>query len=109
MAANVSADRAETTPSRPAHPGRVSAVGPSPLRRVTVVVGFILLPLGAIILACAPLLHARGWAGAALVLGGASVLTAGAGLVAAFAHAEHPRSRLRVDRRGRYRGHGGRG
>jgi hypothetical protein len=108
MAANVSTDRAETTPSGPAHPGRVPAVGPSTPRRVTVVVGFVLLPLGAIILACAPLLHASGWTGAALVLSGASVLAAGIGLVAAFAHAEHPRSRVRVDRPGRHRGHGGR-
>ena len=61
MAANVSTDHgAETTPP---------AVGPSTLRRVTVVVGFILLPLGAIILASAPLLHASGWTGAALVAG----------------------------------------
>ena len=108
MAANVSTDRAETTPSGPAHPGRVPAVGPSTLRRVTVVVGFILLPLGAIILACAPLLHASGWTGAALVLSGASVLAAGIGLVAAFAHAEHLRSRRGVDRLGQNRGHGGR-
>jgi hypothetical protein len=108
MAANVSTDRAETTPSGPAHPGRVPAVGPSTLRRVTAVVGFILLPLGASILACAPLLHASGGTGAALVLSGASVLAAGIGLVAAFAHAEHPRSRLRVNRSGRHRGHSGR-
>ena len=70
MAANVSTDHgAETTPSGPADAGRVPAVGPSTLRRVTVVVGFILLPLGAIILASAPLLHASGWTGAALVAG----------------------------------------
>ena len=109
MAANVSTDRgAETTPPVGAYSGRAPAAGPSTWRRVTVVVGLILLPLGAIILTSAPLLHAIGWTGAALVLGGASVLAVGFGLVAAFAHAEHLRSRLGVDRLGQHRGHGGR-
>ena len=110
MAANLSTGRgAGTTPPVGAHPGRLPAAGPSTLRRVTVVVGLIFLPLGAIILASAPLLHASGWTGAALVVGGASVLAVGLGLVAAFAHAEHLRSRRRVDRLGQNRGHGGRG
>jgi hypothetical protein len=99
MAANVSTDHgAETT--RP-------AAGPSTLRRVTVVVGLILLPLGAVILAAAPPLHASGWAGAALVVGGAAVLTVGIGLVAAPVHAEHLRARRGADV-GQDRSHGGR-
>ena len=53
MAANVSTNRAETTASGRADAGRVPAVGGSTLRRVTVVVGFMLLPVGAIILASA--------------------------------------------------------
>jgi hypothetical protein len=81
------------------------AAGPSTLRRVSVVVGLILLPLGAIILTSAPLLHPTGWTAAALVVGGALVLTVGIGLVAAFAHAEHPRSRRECRRGGRNRGH----
>ena len=109
MVANVSADRAETTPSGRADAGRVPAVGTSTLRRVTVLVGFILLPVGPIILASAPLLHASGWPAAVLVVGGAAVLTVGIGLVAAAAHAEHLGSRQGVDRTGRSRGHGGRG
>ncbi len=109
MAANVSTNPAETTAPGRADAGRVPAVGSSTLRRVTVVVGFMLLPVGAIILASAPLLHASGWPAAVLVVGGASVLTAGIGLLAAPAHAEHLRSRRGGDRLGRSRGHGGRG
>jgi hypothetical protein len=70
------------------------------LRRVTVVVGLLLLPLGTFILTGGPLLHASGWTGAALVLSGALVLTLGIGLVAGPAHAEH----LRLRRGGRSAG-----
>jgi hypothetical protein len=109
MAANVPTDRTETTQSGRAHPGRVPAAGPSTPGRVAVVVGFILLPLGAIILASAPLLHASGWPAAALVVGGAAVLTAGIGLLTAPAHAARLRFRREVEHLGRSRGHGGTG
>ena len=69
--------------ARRADLGRSLPAGPSTLRRGAVVVGLILLPLGAIILWSAPLLHANGWTGAGLVVGGASVLATGIGLVAA--------------------------
>ena len=93
VVANVSTGRSVETASRAGSDHeRVPANGPSTLRRVMVVVGLILLPLGVIILASAPLLQANGWTGAALVLGGASVLAAGIGLVASPAHAEHLRS-----------------
>ena len=94
MAANMSHSRsAETTSRIGAGPGRVPANGPSPTRQVTVVMGLVLLPLGAIILASAALLKASSWTGAALVVGGAVVLAAGIGLVAAPVHAVHLRSR----------------
>ena len=93
MAANMSQSRsAEPTSRVGAHPGRVPAIEPSPARQVTVVVGLILMPLGAIILASAALLQASNWTGAALVVGGALVLAAGIGLVAAPVHAVHLRS-----------------
>jgi hypothetical protein len=109
MATEASTERGgETIPSVRAHPGRrVQAAGPSTPRRVAVVVGFILLPVGSIILASAPLLHPSGWTAAALVVGGASVLTVGIGLVTAYAHAEHPRARRECHRVGRNRGHCG--
>jgi hypothetical protein len=80
---------------------RAPSAGPSRPRRVAVVVGLLLLPLGAMIMAGVPLLHASGWTGAALVVSGASVLAAGIGLVARPAHAEHLRTRRGVDRRRR--------
>ena len=93
MAADVSTDRgAETVPPARADLEPSLPAGPSTPRRVAVVVGLILLPLGAIILWSAPLLHANGWTGAVLVLGGASVLATGIGLVATPAHAQHLRS-----------------
>jgi hypothetical protein len=104
VAADVSTERgAETAPPARANLGRSLPAGRSTLRRVAVVVGLILLPLGAIVLWSAPLLHANGWTGAALVVGGASVLTTGIGLVAASAHAEHLRS-SREERRSALRG-----
>jgi hypothetical protein len=64
-----------------------------------VVVGVLLLPLAAIVLASAALLKAGGWTGAVLVLAGALLLTTGIGLVSAPAHAEHlARRRGRTDR-----------
>ena len=66
--------------------------------------GLILLPLGAILLASAPLLRAGGWSGAALVLGGASVLAVGIGLVASPLHAAHLRSHREPDRPRPHRG-----
>jgi hypothetical protein len=99
MAANKSTGRRfETTSRAEADAQRVMANGPATARRITVVVGLILLPLGTIILVSAPLLRASGWIAAALVLGGASVLAAGIGLVASPAHAEHLRSHRAVDR-----------
>ena len=93
MAANMSQSRsAEPTSRVGAHPGRVPVIEPSPARQVTVVVGLILMPLGAIILASAALLQASSWTGAALVAGGASALAAGIGLVAVPVHAVHLRS-----------------
>jgi hypothetical protein len=66
-----------------------AAVGPSTLRRVAAVVGVLLLPVAAIVLAIAALLRPGGWAGAALVLAGALLLAIGIGMVSAPAHAEH--------------------
>ena len=63
-------------------------------------VGLVLLPLGAIILASAALLQASSWTGAAFVVGGALVLAAGIGLVAAPVHAVHLRSHRGVERPG---------
>jgi len=57
------------------------------------VVGVSLLPLAAMILAVVPLLHPSCWTAAALVVSGAAVLTAGIGLLAGPAHAEHLRTR----------------
>ena len=94
MTANMSTGRSSGTASRTgAGTGRVPARGSSSVRRVGIVVGLIFLPLGAIILAGAPLLQAGGWTGATLVVGGASVLAVGIALVSAPAHAEHLRSR----------------
>jgi hypothetical protein len=106
VAADVSTDRgAETVPPARANLGRSLPADPSTPRRVAVVMGLILLPLGAIILWSAPLLHANGWTGAVLVVGGASVLATGIGLVAASAHAQHLRS-SRERRRSALRGRG---
>jgi hypothetical protein len=63
--------------------------------RVGVAVGMLLMPLAAIVLGTAALLRADGWAGAALVLGGALMLAAGVGLVSTPAHAEHVALRRR--------------
>jgi hypothetical protein len=105
MAANKSTGRrGETTSYAEADPERVTVNGPSTPRRIAVVVGLILLPLGTVLLASAPLLRAGGWTGAALVLGGASVLAAGLGLIASPVHAEHLRSHRGGDRVGRNRG-----
>jgi hypothetical protein len=109
MAANVSTNRAETTASGRVDAGRVP-VG----RQLDSTAGHgrggLHAPAGGRDhLASAPLLHASGWPAAVLVVGGASVLTAGIGLLAAPAHAEHLRSRRGGDRLGRSRGHGGRG
>jgi hypothetical protein len=77
--------------------GQVRAIGPPARRSVTVVVGLVLLLLGTIALASAALLQASGWVGAGLVLGGASLLAVGVGLVSASAHAEHLRVRRGAD------------
>jgi hypothetical protein len=50
--------------------GRTAAVERRTPGRVAVVVGMLLMPLAAIVLAAAALLRADGWAGAALVLAG---------------------------------------
>jgi hypothetical protein len=107
MPANVAEGRSADRPSQVGVVRkRVPTAGPPPPRRVAVLVGLLLLPLGAIILAGVPLLHASGWTAAALVVSGASALTAGIGLVARPAHAEHLRTCLGVDRR-RRNGRGG--
>jgi hypothetical protein len=62
---------------------RTGATVPSRARRTAVVVGLLLLPLAAIVLAAAPLLRPGGWTGAALVLAGALLLMVGIGLVSA--------------------------
>ena len=69
--------------------------GPSAVRRAAVAVGVLLFPLAAIVLMSAALLRAPGWSGAALVLVGALLLTAGIALVSTPAHAEHLAARLR--------------
>jgi hypothetical protein len=99
MVANVAEGRSADKPSQAwAVRKRVpSARRPTP-RWVAVMAGLLLLPLGTILLTGVPLLHASGWTGAALVVSGASVLTAGMGLVAGPAHAEHVRSRRGVAR-----------
>src|SRR4051812_26470728 len=100
MVANVVKGRSTDAASRTGRSRtRAASVGPSTPRRVADVVGLLLLPLGAMILAGVPLLHASGWTGAALVMGGAAVLTAGIGLIAGPAHVEHLRTRRGVDRR----------
>jgi hypothetical protein len=95
-------------PHAGADTGQSPAIAPSTGRSVAVVVGLILLPLGTIVLASVALLQASGWIGAGLVLGGASVLAAGIGLVSAPAHAEHLRVRRGVDRLGQDCGADGR-
>jgi hypothetical protein len=49
----------------------------------------LLLPIAAIVVMSAALLHSDGWTGAALVLGGALLLTLGIGLLSVPAHEEH--------------------
>lgn len=73
------------------------AVGarPSTVQRAAVVVGWLLLPLAAIVLVGAALLRADGWSGAALVLLGALLLTVGIAALSRPAHAEHLAARLR--------------
>ncbi|MDF3048965.1 MAG: hypothetical protein K0R87_603 [Pseudonocardia sp.] len=65
------------------------SAGPSTARRIGVVVGMLLLPLAAIVLASAALLRAGGWTGAGLILAGALLLAVGIGLLSTPAHAEH--------------------
>lgn len=90
--------RTGTTPRIEVDRRAMSTTAASAPQRVRVVVGLILLPLGAIIFTSAALLQASGWAGAVLVVGGAAVLAAGVGLGSAPAHAEHLRSRRGVER-----------
>jgi hypothetical protein len=78
---------------------RARRPGPSTVRRAAVVVGWLLLPLAAIVLLAAALLRADGWSGAAIVLVGALLLTLGIALVSTPAHAEHLAARLGRSRR----------
>ena len=110
MVANESTGRTAGTAAPPGtDPGQVPTNGASTRGRILAVVGLVLLPLGAIILACAPLLRASDWAGAAFVVGGTAVLAVGIGLVSAPAHAEHVRSHRRTGRTGPDRGDGATG
>jgi hypothetical protein len=90
MAAKVpTTRRCGTIPQAGADIGQASAIAPSAGRSLMVVLGLLLLSLGAIMLAIAGLLQVSGWLGAALVVGGASVLAAGVGLVSTLVHAAH--------------------
>jgi hypothetical protein len=110
MAANESTGRSATTaPPAGPDPGQVPTNGASTRRRISVVVGLLLLPMGAVVLACAPLLRASDWAGAVFVVAGTAALAVGIGLVSAPAHAEHVRSYRRTGRTGPDRGDGGTG